>query len=119
MSAAENPIPGQAVVRLGGHDITVRELTLHELRAHFVAPEDKPGDAFDAMLIETMDLRDLALFCDASPDALGDLRPSEIRELIGHVQKLNADFFAMRGRAERLITAASAPALSSNAASPA
>lgn len=114
-------LAGASVVGVAGRSVTVREATLGELRAHLARQAAQAGEArdlFEVLLIEGWDLAEMALFCDLPADDLATLKPSEIRVVLGAIERLNADFFALRARLRALAEPPPTPVPSSSAPSP-
>lgn len=87
-------------VEVDGRTITVRELTVGEVRAWLaaLAAGSLPAtDAVGALLFEDFTLPELALFADFGPSCDG-LAPSDLRRIYGAARRLNPDFFGMRDR---------------------
>lgn len=84
----------------GGLGITCRELTLTEIRDWMKElAEARPDvDLVGDTLIEGVTVADLGRMTDATPEQLGKLAPSELRELGSDCKEVNADFFALRDR---------------------
>lgn len=81
--------------------ITVRELTVGEIRAWLASAEaqdDAGVDVVGALLFEQVTLDDLARMCDVSVDEMNALPLSVINQVKAAAEALNADFFALRGR---------------------
>lgn len=91
-------MPATAVIEVAGRTVTVRELTVAEVRDWVreveigARPVDPAGDA----LFEDVCLADIALMSDASGDFLADQLPSEIRPLADLCKKVNPHFFRLR-----------------------
>lgn len=87
-----------AVVEVAGRTVTVRELTVAEVRDWVreveigVRPIDPAGDA----LFEDVCLGDMALMSDASGDFLAGFGPSELQPLADLCKKVNPHFFRLR-----------------------
>ena len=86
-------------LKFGEKIITVKELTLAEIRAWLSEREQNAGvDIVGSLLLEDCPVTDLLHFCDATQELLDEMTQSEIRELLTTVKRLNPDFFAMRLR---------------------
>lgn len=92
---------------LGEQVVTVKELTLSEIRG-WLAEGERSGerDVVDALLLDDCPLDDLLRFCSATPDELDRLTQSELRELVAEVKELNPDFFGLRSKLLRLVVSA-------------
>ena len=110
-------------VTVGQLTVTVRELTIPEIRAELAraASEDVPEDAdlVDYYLIEGFPLYDIPTFCDLTREQMvaHKLAPSELQEVVTAVKALNRDFFGMCERAERHVAALKTGSQPSNATS--
>ena len=97
-------------VKLGARTVTVRELTVAEIRTWLQTLDSKNADSFDlvnAMLFEDCDIDTLLEMTSLQPADVADMLPSELRELVKHCQQVNAHFFSMAQRMGRLMTAVS------------
>lgn len=109
------------VLEFAGVTITVREWTLAEIRAHLAKFPGEQGsfDPVSALLIEGWDLKDVALFTDVTAADLDPLSPSQIRHVLGAIERVNVDFFATCGRLKGLATEVAARSESLKQQSPA
>ena len=78
----------------GGQVVTVRELTVREVRDWLVA--DPAPDPLRAYVFEDFSLDDLARMSDVAPEALESYAPSELAPLVQAAQSLNPHFFRPR-----------------------
>lgn len=78
----------------GGLSVTVRELTVREVRDWLVA--DPAPDPLRAYVFEDFSLDDLARMSDVAPEALESYAPSELAPLVQAAQSLNPHFFRPR-----------------------
>ena len=91
-------------VELSCGPVTVRELTVGEIRAWLKQVERREDaeasevDAVGLALFEDITFEDLQRLTTLKAKALDALAPSELRALIDVAKELNADFFAMRRR---------------------
>ena len=91
-----------------GRNVTVRELTVGEVRkwlAGLATAAERPADLVSDALFEGFSLADLGLFASEAV-ASDDLTQSEVRAVFDAAKRLNPDFFHLRGR----LLQASAPA---------
>lgn len=96
-------------VALSCGEVTVRELTVGEIRAWLREVEQSQEGDFDVVglaLFEEITFEDFERLSDITRKQLDELAPSEIRELKEACEEVNADFFAMRRRISRLGQAA-------------
>lgn len=90
-------------IKVGERRVTVRELTVAEVRQWLGDAGARPQiDTVDAMLFEEISLPDLARMTSLDVESMGDWQPSQLREVIAAAKDLNKDFFAMR---ERIVSA--------------
>lgn len=97
-------LAGEDTIEVAGRTVIVRELTLAELRAHLVRMASAEGgwrDALEVYLIEGWDMADVPLFTDLTVEDLAPMRPSEIRKVMGAIERMNPDFFIFRAKARR------------------
>lgn len=118
MSAMPEAKKPATVVEVGPLKVSIYEWTMEDIRAYLVADKTFEFDVVDAMLIEGWNLQEVALFTDVTAADLAPLRPSEIRKLLGAIERVNVDFFAMCGHVDKLGSALM-PALSLSETSPA
>jgi uncharacterized protein YkvS len=91
-------------VVFGERRITVRELTVGEIRAWLAGLEarvEKLG-AVDLLLVDDLSLPDLTVFCDLGPEDVEALTQSELAALTEAARELNPRFFSMLARLEEL-----------------
>lgn len=97
-------------ITVGGRAVTIYELTVGEIRAWLKSLEslgaEEKIDLVGEALIEGASLADLAIMTDLDADTLDASTPSELRAVFDACREVNADFFALRGRLERIGQAA-------------
>lgn len=84
-----------------GKTITVRELTVGEIRAWLAEAEASDANGVDvvgALLFDDMALADLARMTDISVQDMDALPLSVINQIKGAAKALNPNFFALRGK---------------------
>ena len=100
-------------VKIGERAVSVKELTLGEIRGWLRESSSPAGDVVDATLFEDFDAQDLCVMTSLKGAELDALTPTECRELAAACREVNADFFAMRQRVvamgRQLLSAASNP----------
>jgi len=91
-------MPATRTVKVGERLVTVRELTVAEVRARlFSAESGVMVDAVRAMVFEGFGLDDLACMCDITGPELEAYAPSEIEaELVPACKAVNPFFFRVR-----------------------
>lgn len=119
-------MPLTRIVTLGERTVTVRELTVAEVRAWLLEHEiGKPVDAIQALAVDACSLDDIAHLCDLSAADMEAYAPSDLAPLITACQELNPHFFKVRAAlngvartmlAEAQALASSAPPASSSSA---
>ena len=84
-------------VSVGDRLVTVRELTVREVR-DWLADADcgAPDDPIHALAHEDCSLSDLARMSDIAARDLEDYTPSELEALVATARKLNPHFFRVR-----------------------
>lgn len=102
---------------LGGHDITVRELTVGEVRAWLasveqIATEIDSGrpDVVALFLLDDCTFADLQRMSTVTAEQLDSLGQAELRDLAAKCRELNPDFFGLRSRLLSLGRQREAPA---------
>jgi len=100
-------------ILLGNLAITVKELTVGEVRDWLTEMEAGPGeDAVHALALPDCSLADLARMSDVSVQALEAYTPTELAELVTTCKELNPHFFKVRaaltGVARMMLTEAAA-----------
>lgn len=96
-------IAATMTVQIAGGSITLRELTVGQIRLWMKRVETvlSESDMLDALLFEDFSLSDLREMIaeQSEPDLLEKATPSEIREkLLPAAREINRDFFSMRDR---------------------
>lgn len=91
-----------------GREVTVKELTVNEIRAWFAREEsrakeqmEKGASAFDVveeMLLRDVSLRDFLELTDLTKEEIGNAKPSELRAVMGKCKAVNDDFFVLRAK---------------------
>lgn len=114
-------MPATRSVKLGERTVTVRELTVAEVRDWMVEAETGGGqDPLHALVLEDCGLGDLERMSDVSAKELEAYAPSDMADLIAACKALNPHFFRMRAAlsnvARVMLQEAEALALSGTAA---
>lgn len=114
-------MPASRTIKLGERSVTVRELTVAEVRDWMVEAETGAGqDPLHALVLEDCGLGDLARMSDLFAFELEAYAPSDLAELIAACKALNPHFFRMRAAlsnvARVMLQEAEALALSATAA---
>lgn len=97
----------EQTIDVGGLTVTLRELTVGDVRAWLkslesLSPQGRgqgEGESLDLVgvaLIDGHDLADLAVLTDLTPEQIDTLTPSQIRTVFDAARKVNADFFTLR-----------------------
>jgi hypothetical protein len=102
-------MPATRLIDLPGLPVTVRELTVSEVRSWLVEVESgAPVDPLRAMVFDDCSLDDLARMADVSAARLEGLTGSELAPIYEAAKALNPHFFRVRAaltRVARLIEA--------------
>ncbi len=99
------------IVELPGAKVTVRELTVAEVRAWVVEMESgMPVDALGSLVFDDCALADLARMSDADPAALEALTYGELLPLRDACKALNPHFFRVRAAMQKVARAIEAEA---------
>jgi hypothetical protein len=101
----EKPTP------IGDHTITIRELTVADIRALLVESMQQHGDVglipeqadlvLNATLLPDLRLDELRAMAPMGPDVLNSLADSELQTLRDKCRELNPLFFGMKARLEQ------------------
>lgn len=90
-------------IQHGDRRITVKELTLAEIRAWLAdAEHGHDPDVVGDLLFDDCRVSELEKFSDADPAALEAMTQSELGELVAATRELNPHFFALRARLHSL-----------------
>jgi hypothetical protein len=89
-------------VTVGETVVTVRELTVIEIRNWVASLEARKLELVDDMLLEDFSIRDLAIMTDQPTEFFENLGPSAIRTIIAAGKKVNPDFFGMVARIAKI-----------------
>jgi len=103
-------------IEVAGRRVRVRELTVGEIRL-WLREARSDGDGVDWALFEELSLFDIYRMTDLLPLGAESMTPSELREIIAVAKEINSDFFALRGRLERLARELRATSTAPSAAS--
>lgn len=85
-----------------GVEITVRELTVGEVRNWLKAIETLDVDIAGDLLFEDFALRDFEVMTDASAATIEAMTPSQLMQLMEACREVNGSFFGMRDRLMKL-----------------
>ena len=115
-------MPATGLVILGARTVTVRELTVREVRDWLTAQEvARESDVIGALALDECSLDDLAHMSDISAVDLEGYAPSELVDLVSLCKALNPHFFKVRAAlssvARLVLTEAQALASTAPAAS--
>jgi|JI10StandDraft_1071094.scaffolds.fasta_scaffold316692_2 hypothetical protein len=84
-------------LEFGDKKITVRELTVAEVRAWLSEPQDIENREFDAltglMSFDEIGVNDIYRFTDMKPADVEELTPSALKKIAAVVKELNSVFF--------------------------
>lgn len=84
-------------VPLGAHAVTVRELTVTDVRDRLLSEESGAAvDPLRALVFDGFGLDDIAGMCDVSAEVLEGFPPSELAELVAACQAVNPFFFRVK-----------------------
>lgn len=89
---------------IGGARITVKEMTLAEIRNWLADNEQAEArDIVGALLLDDCPLADLQRFCDATAEQIDNMTQSELHEMLDAAKELNPDFFHLRAQLLQLV----------------
>lgn len=86
------------VVKVRDTEVTVRELTVSDIRAWLVANTNSKEkvDIVDNMLFDDISLEDIKLMSSITDDVIEALAVSQLRQVVEVCKELNPYFFNMR-----------------------
>jgi len=79
-------------IGVGGKEITVRELTVGNVRK--LLQTEGTGNLVDEVLFDIR-LSDLPVFTSLNVEEIGEMRPSDLHEVVAACKEVNPHFFAM------------------------
>lgn len=86
-------------VQIGDRRISVKELTVAEVRRWLQEAEGElRSDIVDLFLFSDVTVPDLVRLSDLNREAMEQMTPSELQQVIDVAKELNPDFFALRAR---------------------
>ncbi|MBA4707774.1 hypothetical protein [Aquitalea aquatica] len=101
----------EKTIPIGDHTITIRELTVADIRALLVESMQQHGDVglipdqadlvLNAMLLPDVRLEELRAMAPMEPDVLDSLADSDLQTLRDKCRELNPLFFGMKARLEQ------------------
>lgn len=91
-------MPATLPIQIGERTVTVRELTVREVRDWAVQVDTGllSLDGVDELMLPDCSLADLQRMSDADGDLLDTLTPSELEPIAEAARKLNPHFFRLR-----------------------
>lgn len=96
-------MPATRLINLPGLPVTVRELTVAEVRSWLVEAESgAPVDPLRAMVFDDCSLDDMARMVDVAAAALEQFTNSELEPLRDACRALNPHFFRVRAALARV-----------------
>lgn len=87
-------------VKLGDHSVTLRELTVGEVRGMLLSRPEQ--DTVDYLLFDDITLGELMQMTDLSKETIDNLTQSELDTVRVKAKELNPHFFAMLNRIKEL-----------------
>lgn len=88
-------MPATRTIQLGERAVTVRELTVADVRELLIT-EPRQADPLHALAFDGFGLHDIACQCDATADDLEPFAPSDLQPLVDACRELNPHFFRVR-----------------------
>lgn len=95
-------------LQLGEVSVTVRELTVLQVRAwlaEIVEPAAAELDLLNEALFTDCAISDLKRMTSLTEEQINHMRPSELRKVIALCKELNPDFFGFMGRLVKPVAA--------------
>lgn len=95
-------------IYVGDKEVTVRELSVREIREWMKAAETDSSSMLDLgdVLFEDVRIADLAVMSDASAEDLEAMSPSDLRAIADTCREVNEHFFAMSDRINPVLSEA-------------
>lgn len=96
-------------INVGGRLVTIRELTVRQIRDYIGAEEHKfmeTGWSLDPvtdLMLEDMSLRDLTQMTDMSVDDFDDMTSDQLDQIVSACKEKNKNFFTLTGRARQML----------------
>lgn len=90
-------VAGRKLIRLGGLDVVVKEITVADVRA-LLARESGELDMVRENLFADLSLNDLMVFTSLTVEQMDGMLPSQLREAVDAVIEMNRHFFELVGR---------------------
>ena len=84
-----------------GREISVRELTVSEIKSWFTelgANSNGPTDAISEVLFEDISLREIAMLTDLSPTQIDSFKPSALHHVVNAIFATNPHWLSCRRR---------------------
>lgn len=96
-------VAGRKIIAVAGLEITVKELSVSEIRAMLAAEESLSAvDVVGDFLFEEVRLHDLQSMTSLTKEQAEQLLPSQIEEVLKECKAMNRHFFAMGERLRNL-----------------
>lgn len=90
--------PATRKVEVAGISITVREITVNEIRDWLINAEEVKNDVVGDLILDDITIDELCRCSDLKPDQASNLTPTELNSIADTCKELNASFFALRDR---------------------
>ncbi|WP_418338512.1 hypothetical protein [Pseudomonas citronellolis] len=95
-------VAGRKVITVGGHEFTIKELGVAEIRALLLSSETEDEvDALGDFLFPEIRLRDLMAFTTLTTEQVEKMLPSQLDEVIRECKAMNRHFFDLGARMVR------------------
>lgn len=92
-------VAGRKVIKIGGVELTVKELCVSEIRALLCSAEaENEDDALGDFLLQDLRLCDLMAFTTLTKDQVEQMLPSHLEEVLAECKAMNRHFFEMGAR---------------------
>jgi hypothetical protein len=85
-------------ITVAGITVTVREITVNDIRAWLINAESASNDIVGQLIIDGVSLDEICRCSDLTEKQAGKLTPSELCEITQLCKELNPYFFALRER---------------------
>ncbi|NOR70890.1 MAG: hypothetical protein GQ532_14550 [Methylomarinum sp.] len=88
--------PATRKIEVADISITVREITVNEIRDWLINASEVKNDVVGDLILEDITIDELCRCSDLKPNQASQLTPTELNSIAEVCKELNASFFALR-----------------------